>query len=93
MSSEMLPVVPGAAPDGLKHSTPLESPPNPKHLLQIFEMMDAEHILMFASDYPHWDFDSPTHAFPTLPDDVWERIFRRNALELYGLEDKRRDLG
>jgi predicted TIM-barrel fold metal-dependent hydrolase len=50
--------------------------------------MDAEHILMFASDYPHWDFDSPTHAFPPLPDELWQRIFRQNALELYRLQDR-----
>jgi len=66
-------------------SQPLERPDNDKHLLQILEMMDAEHILMFASDYPHWDFDSPTHAFPPLPDGLHRRIFRENALEFYGL--------
>ena len=48
--------------------------------------MDAEHILMFASDYPHWDFDSPTHAFPKLPKHLHERIFSQNAREFYGLE-------
>ncbi|MBI3969180.1 MAG: amidohydrolase [Chloroflexi bacterium] len=67
-------------------SQPLESPEKPEWLLQIFEMMDAEHILMFASDYPHWDFDSPTHAFPQLTDHLYRRIFRENALETYGLK-------
>jgi predicted TIM-barrel fold metal-dependent hydrolase len=63
-------------------------PDRPEWLLQVFEMMDAEHVLMFASDYPHWDFDSPTHAFPPLPEPLRERIFRRNALELYRLAER-----
>jgi len=66
-------------------SQPLERPEKTQHLLQILEMMDAEHILMFASDYPHWDFDSPTHAFPKLPEAMHQRIFEENARELYGL--------
>ena len=66
-------------------SQPIESPDNPQHLLQIFEMMDAEHILMFASDYPHWDFDSPTHSFPKLPESLHRRIFYENAREFYNL--------
>ncbi len=66
-------------------SQPLERPDNDKHLLQMLDMLDAEHLLMFASDYPHWDFDSPTHAFPRLPDHMSERIFSENAREFYGL--------
>jgi predicted TIM-barrel fold metal-dependent hydrolase len=66
-------------------SQPLERPDDDTHLLAMFEMMDAEHLLMFASDYPHWDFDSPTRAFPTLPHAWKDRIFSENARALYGL--------
>ena len=66
-------------------SQPLESPDDPRQLLRIFDMMDAEHILMFASDYPHWDFDSPTHAFPRLDPALRERIFSTNAREWLSL--------
>jgi uncharacterized protein len=64
---------------------PLERPEDDRHLLQLFEMIDAKHLLMFSSDYPHWDFDSPDRAFPKLPDDVREAIFSGNARALYGL--------
>jgi predicted TIM-barrel fold metal-dependent hydrolase len=66
-------------------SQPLERPEDDTHLWAMFEMMDAEHLLMFASDYPHWDFDSPTHAFPTLPQAWKDRIFSENARALYRL--------
>lgn len=66
-------------------SQPLERPDNDEDLLRVFEMMDAEQILMFSSDYPHWDFDCPRTAFPKLPDDMRRRIFEQNARELYGL--------
>lgn len=66
-------------------SQPLERPDNPQHLLAALDMLDAEHILMFASDYPHWDFDSPTHAFPRLSETLHRRIFSDNARAFYGL--------
>ena len=66
-------------------SQPIEEPENHNHLLQMFEMMNAERTLIFASDYPHWDFDSPQQAFPRLPADLKRRIFIENARELYGL--------
>ncbi|TDF92576.1 amidohydrolase family protein [Paenibacillus piri] len=66
-------------------SQPLERPDQDKFLLHTLEAMDAEHILMFSSDYPHWDFDSPQFAFPKLPEELHRRIFSGNARELYGL--------
>jgi predicted TIM-barrel fold metal-dependent hydrolase len=67
-------------------SQPLERPDDDRHLLTLFEAMDAEHVVMFASDYPHWDFDSPTRAFPTLPHALREAIFSANARSFYRLD-------
>ena len=47
--------------------------------------MHGENLLMFSSDYPHWDFDSPAHAFPKLPEALHHRIFEANARAWYGL--------
>lgn len=65
---------------------PIEEPENPEHILQIFEMMDAKHTVMFSSDYPHWDFDNPKMALPPLKGELKERILWKNAAELYGLQ-------
>ena len=41
--------------------------------------------LMFATDYPHWDWDDPRHAFKIPMTDAERRaLFRENAVELYG---------
>jgi predicted TIM-barrel fold metal-dependent hydrolase len=65
---------------------PLERPDDERHFLALMEMVDAEHLLMFSSDYPHWDFDSPSRAFPTLPEALREAIFSDNARSFYNLD-------
>ena len=65
---------------------PIEEPENPAHLLQIFEMIGAPQMILFSSDYPHWDFDNPRMSLPPLPPEWKERILWRNAAELYRLE-------
>lgn len=64
---------------------PIEEPENFKHLEQIFDMIDGDHIIMFSSDYPHWDQDEPTEVLKRLPLESKKRIFYENAKNLYKL--------
>ncbi len=63
---------------------PIEEPDNHRHLLEMFAMLHAEKTVVFASDYPHWDFDNPTQAFSFFPPDLKRRIFVDNVVDLYG---------
>ncbi len=63
---------------------PIEEPDNGRHLLEMLAMLEAEKTVVFASDYPHWDFDNPILAFTHFPADLKRRIFVDNALDLYG---------
>ncbi len=65
---------------------PIEEPDDPVQLLQIFQMIQAERIVMFSSDYPHWDFDNPKLALAGIPREMRRRILGQNAAELYGLQ-------
>jgi predicted TIM-barrel fold metal-dependent hydrolase len=66
-------------------SQPLEVPPDESLFLPMMKAINAEECLLFASDYPHWDFDSPFKSFPKMEHRMWDRIFYQNAAELYGL--------
>lgn len=66
-------------------SQPIEEPKKPAHLLHIFEMIDAENMLMYASDFPHWDFDEPAKLPRLLGETARRRILHDNACEFLGL--------
>ncbi|MDF2658849.1 MAG: amidohydrolase [Paenibacillus sp.] len=66
-------------------SQPLELPPQKELFMPMLEAISARDNLMFASDYPHWDFDSPLLAFPKIDEDIKRRIFYQNAADLYNL--------
>jgi predicted TIM-barrel fold metal-dependent hydrolase len=64
---------------------PVEEPERPEQLLEVFERIGADRLL-FATDYPHWDYDDPARAFPApLPPKLRERVYAGNARALYGL--------
>jgi predicted TIM-barrel fold metal-dependent hydrolase len=48
-------------------------------LMHQLELIGSDEILMFSSDYPHWDFDAPEMALPSLPADLEQKIFHDNA--------------
>ena len=65
---------------------PIEEPENPAHFLQTIEHMGSNRMLMFSTDYPHWDFDSPARALPPIiPKELRQRIMSENAIEFYNL--------
>ncbi|MBD2863926.1 amidohydrolase family protein [Paenibacillus oceani] len=64
---------------------PIEEPDNPQHLIDLFNMIDAENIILYASDYPHWDFDAPTEILKRLSPEAKRKIFYENARKLYRL--------
>jgi uncharacterized protein len=64
---------------------PIEEPDDPRHLVQSLEHTGMSDRMLFASDYPHWDFDSPKLALQDLPRELRQRILGVNACGLYGL--------
>lgn len=66
-------------------SQPIEPTPTRKAFMDMLGWMNAEETLVFCSDFPHYDFDSPVNALPPLPNDLKKRVFYENARELYNL--------
>lgn len=64
---------------------PLEEPDDIKHFHAILEMFDAAHMLMFSSDFPHWDGDTPDFAARSFPPALRARVMGQTACELYKL--------
>jgi uncharacterized protein len=62
---------------------PFEEAFRPKDILSIIEMIKAEDMLVFSSDYPHWDGEYSTEIFSHFPEDLKKKIFYENALNTY----------
>ena len=65
---------------------PIDEPENPEHLRETMEWLGFDRIL-FATDYPHWDFDDPDHTFKfKMTPQERAAIFRENAMKVYKLD-------
>jgi uncharacterized protein len=66
---------------------PIEEPERRADLVSLFELFDGENRAMFASDWPHHDFDHPQHMFglPFSPQ-ARRKIMGLNAAEFFGLD-------
>lgn len=62
---------------------PFEDPEPPEAMLHLLEGMNADKTLMFASDFPHWDFDPPDAISRKLPAAMRQRVLSDNAFDTY----------
>jgi predicted TIM-barrel fold metal-dependent hydrolase len=67
---------------------PIEEPDDPTHLATVLRHTGMEDRILFASDYPHWDFDSPRQAPRLFPPALRDGIMGPNACRLYGLPQR-----
>ena len=65
---------------------PIEEPPKKEYLHSIVEMMEGYNNIVYASDYPHWDCDSPEFAMKLFKQEWKENILYNNAAKMYGLD-------
>jgi hypothetical protein len=72
-------------------SQPLEKT-NLKLLQATMEAFKAETQLLYASDWPHWDFDTPSSiaTLPFLSEQAKRNILGLNAARIFNLEVKRK---
>lgn len=64
---------------------PLEEGFHLKSMQRMMTWMDAERLLLLATDYPHYDMDVPEWTAARLPQAMRNSILRDNAIELYRL--------
>ena len=55
----------------------------------LLDLMGTDRVVMFSSDYPHWDYDAPGSVLPSgLPDPLVQRVMHLNAEETYALDGR-----
>lgn len=65
------------------NTQPIDEPENERDLETIIEWMHGDQILLYGSDFPHFDFDDPRKTLTRLPDKLRQRIFGESALETF----------
>lgn len=67
---------------------PIPEPMNDQHVRDVIDIIGADNLL-FATDFPHQDFDNPAATidryFGHLPEEDQDKIMYKNASAVYGL--------
>lgn len=66
---------------------PLDYPEDKLELTRAMEMMQADKLLLFSSDYPHWTYDDPTWLVKHIPEHMRDAIMYGNGTRLYKLPE------
>lgn len=68
-------------------SQPMPNTPTPGDLRTLLDWLHADEVMVYASDYPHWDWDEPSAFLNTYDAEFRQRIMFDNAKDLYGFRD------
>ncbi len=64
---------------------PIDEPDQLEHLRSMLEMFNVGRMVMFSSDFPHWDGDTVDFAARAFPASLRSRVMSETARELYRL--------
>lgn len=67
---------------------PFAEPEDPQDIVDMVRLYQGENITMFASDWPHHDFDHPrlVYCLPWKTEEVRRKIMGENALEFFKMD-------
>jgi predicted TIM-barrel fold metal-dependent hydrolase len=62
---------------------PVDAPPRPEVLERVLDHMGSDELLLFSTDYPHWQFEGEDALPDGLPDALVRKILIDNPRETY----------
>jgi hypothetical protein len=62
---------------------PFDGPDDPKAVAQLIDHLQSDDMLLFSSDFPHWQFDGDDIMPVGIPEKLYGKILRDNALATY----------
>ena len=62
---------------------PTDAPPDRDALLRIIDHLQSDDLLLFSTDYPHWQFDGLSALPDGLPSDLVRKITQDNPRDTY----------
>ena len=62
---------------------PVDGPPDRDGLLRVLDHMQSDELLLFSTDYPHWQFEGAEAMPAAIPADLARKIMIDNPLATY----------
>jgi predicted TIM-barrel fold metal-dependent hydrolase len=63
--------------------TPFDGPEPESDIIKIFDHLGSDELVLFSTDYPHWQFDGADPLPPGLSDDLVHKILIDNPRQTY----------
>jgi uncharacterized protein len=62
---------------------PVDAPPDPATLNRLFDHMQSDELLLFSTDYPHWQFEGDSALPEGISSDLVRKIMIDNPHATY----------